>query len=100
MPIILPFQGKRPEMHATAYVADNATVFLSDDASRWRLSVSGKSTRRASAFGWARSFRVSRGGQATLQFPTSPLRYGALALELSLWALAVGYVRRSRRRPA
>ena len=81
-------------------VPGDATVFLSDNADGWKLSVSGKGTRRGTAFGWARSFRVNRGGQATLHFSTSPLRYGALALELALWAVAVGYVRRSRRRPA
>lgn len=26
MPLILPFQGKRPEIHPTAFIADNATV--------------------------------------------------------------------------
>ncbi len=77
-----------------------ATVFLSDAASGWKLSVAGNGTRPADAFGWARSFRVARGGQGTLRFSTSPLRYGALALELALWIVAVGYVRRSRRRPA
>ena len=40
------------------------------------------------------------GGQGTLHFSTSPLRYGALALELALWVVAMGYVLRSRRRPA
>ena len=80
-------------------VPGNATVFLSDDASGWKLAVAGRGTRGAGAFGWARSFRVTRGGQGTLRFSTSPLRYGALALELALWVVAMGYVLRSRRRP-
>ena len=81
-------------------VPGDSTVFLSDNASRWELSVAGQGTRRAGAFGWARSFRVTRGGQGTLRFSTSPLRYGALALELALWALALGFVIRGRRRAA
>jgi carbonic anhydrase/acetyltransferase-like protein (isoleucine patch superfamily) len=39
MPIILPFQGKRPEIHSTAYVADNATVIgdtvIGEESSIW-----------------------------------------------------------------
>jgi hypothetical protein len=81
-------------------VPGDATVFLSDAAPGWELSVAGEGTRRAGAFGWAQSFRTARGGQGTLRFSTSPLRYGALALELALWAVALAYVLRSRRRDA
>jgi hypothetical protein len=81
-------------------VPGDATVFLSDHASGWELSVAGRGTRRAEAFGWARSFRVARGGQGTLRFETSPLRYVALALQFALWAVALGFVVRARRRAA
>jgi hypothetical protein len=81
-------------------VPGDETVFLSDDASGWELSVAGDETRAAEAFGWARSFRVERGGEGTLRFATSPLRYLALALQLALWVIVVGFVFRSRRRPA
>jgi hypothetical protein len=81
-------------------VPGSATVFLSDSASRWGLSVAGRRTPGTRAFGWAQSFRVPRGGQGTLRFSTSPLRYGALALELALWAVALGFVFRARRRSA
>jgi carbonic anhydrase/acetyltransferase-like protein (isoleucine patch superfamily) len=39
MPIIMPFQGKHPEIHPTAYVADNATLIgdtvLGEESSIW-----------------------------------------------------------------
>jgi hypothetical protein len=81
-------------------VPGNATVFLSDGASRWELSVAGRRARRTGAFGWAQAFPVARGGQGTLRFPTSALRYGALGLELALWVVAFGFVLRGRRRAA
>ena len=93
----------RPERSPVRFrgpVPGDATVFLSDDASGWELSVAGRDTSRAAAYGWAQSFQVASGGQGTLRFPTSPLRYGALALELALWAVALAFVLRARRRPA
>ena len=79
-------------------VPGDATVFLSDAAPGWELSVRGNRVRGARAFGWARSFRVVGGGQGTLRFPWSPRRYGVLAFEVALWALAFGFLLRARRR--
>jgi GT2 family glycosyltransferase len=77
-------------------VPDDATVFLSESPSGWGLSVAGDEVGRAEAFGWASSFAVADGGEGTLRFPTSPLRYVALALELLLWAVAVALLSRGR----
>ena len=78
-------------------VPDDATVFMSESPSRWELTVAGDEVDRVGAFGWANSFAVADGGRSTLRFPTSPLRYVELAIELALWIVAVTLLWRGRR---
>jgi hypothetical protein len=79
----------------TAYVAESA-------ASGWHLTVGGRAAPRARALGWASSFEVAHAGDGTLSYRTSPLRWGAVLLQLVLWAgavvIVVGRPRRRRKR--
>ena len=50
-------------------------------------------------FGWATGFEIAQGGQATLRFHTSPLRYGMLAFQAIGWLAVVRVVVRRRRSP-
>jgi hypothetical protein len=96
-----PVMSPRPSpVEFEGPVPDDATVFLSDDASAWQLSVGGTRVRAAPAFGWARAFRVAEGGAGTLRFPWSPWRFAALGLELALCIAALAFVLSARRRPA
>jgi hypothetical protein len=90
--------SRRSPVRFQGPVPDDATVFLSDAAEGWRLSVDGERARETPAFGWARAFRVVDGGEATLRFPMSLWRTVALAAELALWVAALAFVVRSRRR--
>jgi GT2 family glycosyltransferase len=63
---------------------------------RWELEVDGAEAPRRPAFGWADAFQVDDGGQATLRYATSPLRYLALAGQAALWVVAIVYLLRVR----
>jgi GT2 family glycosyltransferase len=67
-------------------VPGGASVFQSTAYSpRWVFTVDGRPTTRTKPFGWATSFAAPTGGTAALGYVTSPLRYGALALEVVAW---------------
>ena len=66
---------------------------------RWQLRVAGASAPRTEAFGWANAFTAPAAGDATLRYRTSPLRYGAVLLEVVVWAAVVRHLFRTRRRP-
>ena len=71
----------------------------------WRLTVDGQTATRSPAFGWANAFEVPAGGQASLRYETSPLRWVAIVVQVLCWlvalwlALRIG-LRRSRRAAA
>jgi hypothetical protein len=80
-------------------VPSNATVLLAETPSpRWQLSVAGDSVRPQKAYGVANAYRVATGGHATLRFQTPVLRYGAILLQVALWAVAVRLLLSLRRR--
>ncbi len=80
---------------------DPGTVYLAESASpRWELRSSAGVAERAEAFGWANAFPTSDGGDATLRYRTSPLRWLAIAGQAALWLAVVGVVLRSRRVPS
>jgi hypothetical protein len=83
----------------TGTVPSNATVLLAETPSpRWQLSVAGDSVRPQKAYGVANAYRVATGGHATLRFQTPVLRYGAILLQVALWAVAVRLLLSLRRR--
>jgi len=67
----------------------------SDD--RWELRVGGEPAPARKLFGWAQGFEPETSGEGVLRYDTDPLRYGALALQVLLWALAIRVARRVRR---
>ncbi|HVM05498.1 MAG TPA: glycosyltransferase [Acidimicrobiales bacterium] len=67
-------------------------------SSRWSLEVAGRSADRSEAFGWTNAFDSPATGPATLRYRTSPLRYAMVAGEVVVWALAIRYLVRTRRR--
>jgi hypothetical protein len=60
------------------------------------LSVAGDEVDREQAYDWASAFAVADGGEGTLRFPTSPLRFVALALQFVLWVAALIFLWRHR----
>jgi hypothetical protein len=83
----------------TGSVPSNTTVLLAETpSSRWQLSVAGDSVRQQKAYGVANAYRVATGGRASLRFRTPVLRYGAILLQIALWALAVRMLISLRRR--
>ena len=75
-------------------------VLLAEASSRrWQLRVAGRTAPRTEAFGWANAFTSPAAGRATLRYRTSPVRYGAILVQLALWALVVRHLVRRRRRP-
>lgn len=76
---------------------DDVTVLLSAAYSdRWRLSVDGRTATHTKPYGWANAFEVTAGGDATLQFQTSPVRYGLLLVEAAAWLWVLRRLVRSR----
>ena len=72
----------------------------------WELEVDGSAVDAIEPFGWSTGFEVADGGDATLRFHTSPLRYVLLAIEALAWLWVLRIVaapasrtgRRDRRR--
>jgi hypothetical protein len=78
-------------------VEADTTVLLSDSHSkRWELSVDGEAMRQTKPYGWANGFEVTKAGDASLRFRTSPLRYGMLLLQALVWLWAGRRLLRSR----
>ncbi|MCU1376261.1 MAG: hypothetical protein JWO68_3547 [Actinomycetia bacterium] len=78
------------------------TVYVAEASSPgWQLRVDGRTAPRERALGWANAFRVSQGGDATLRYRTSPLRWAAVLLQAVLWLALAGWFFRTRprRRP-
>ncbi|MGI8686497.1 MAG: glycosyltransferase [Acidimicrobiales bacterium] len=74
-------------------------VLLSEASSpRWQLRAGGEGAPRKEAFGWANSFISPASGNATLRYRTSVLRYGAIAVQVALWAVATRLLVIGRRR--
>ncbi len=96
-----PVLGRREG--ATSYsgaVDAGATILHSSAASDgWELLVEGRPAPRTKLFGWADGYRTETGGNAVLRYDTSVLRYGMVALQFVLWAVAsVAVIRALRRR--
>ena len=82
-------------------VAADTTVLLSAAHSdRWELEVDGTAVDATKPFGWATGFEIVAGGQATLRYHTSPLRYGVLALQALAWLWVLRVLLRQRRSSA
>jgi GT2 family glycosyltransferase len=88
------------EVGASAWageVADESVVYAAvAHSERWRLTVDGLSAEPSKPFGWATAFAVGEGGDARLEFDTSPLRYLLLLVQAVAWALVLRTVVRAR----
>lgn len=74
-----------------------STVYVGQaGGDRWSLKVDGADVARRDALGWSSTFAVESGGDASLSFDTPATRYAALAGQLVLWVLAIGYLLRVR----
>jgi len=83
-PLALPRERSRARYQGSVQQGD--VVFLSEAASRrWELRVAGRAAPRTAAFGWANAFTAPASGPATLRYRTSPWRYVAVLVELTLW---------------
>jgi hypothetical protein len=78
---------------------DTSVLLSASHSDRWQLKVDGASADHSKPFGWANGFDVASGGDATLRFATSPLRYALLAVQALLWIWAVRSVVRARLGP-
>src|SRR5690606_17561044 len=79
--------------------AEREVYLAAQDAPGWRLEVDGREVPGRRVLGWARSFPVDAGGEATLSHST-PI--GAQALNVApvlAWVLVLGYLLRARSRP-
>jgi hypothetical protein len=88
-------------LHFDGRVEPGDTVFLSQAASAgWKLTVDGHRVPRRRALGWANVFSVprNRNGAASLVYQVAPLRIALALGEIALWALAIRYLLRHRRR--
>lgn len=96
---VLPDQDSRLEWEGS--LEDGTTVLLSAAYSdRWELSVDGRVAAHTKPFGWGNAFTVERGGDATLRFATSPLRYAVLLGQVLLWMWVARRLMRDRAMPA
>jgi hypothetical protein len=78
-------------------IEDDTTVLLSAAHSdSWELEVDGTSVHAIKPFGWSTGFEVAQGGEASLRFRTSPLRYVVLAIQAVAWLWVVRLVLRRR----
>ena len=85
---VLPTERSPTRWSGPLGAGDN--VLLAESSSpRWQLRVDGQSAPRTEAFGWANAFASPASGQATLRYRTSWLRYGAVALQVVLWVVAL-----------
>jgi hypothetical protein len=80
---------------------DDVTVLLSAAYSdRWKLSVDGRTVEHTKPYGWGNAFPVADGGDATLQFQTSPVRYALLLVQALVWLWVLRRLVRARSGPA
>lgn len=88
---VLPGQGTR-----LTGAVPRGRVFLSAAPSGWQLVVDGRPVPSHRAFGWARSFVVSRPGVGVLQHRAPAGHEAALVAELVLALASVGFLLWSR----
>jgi hypothetical protein len=82
-------------------VAPGSDVHLSASSStRWELEVGGDEVPRTDIVEWANAWRVDGGGDATLRYRTSPLRFAAIGGQAALWVGAVALLVARRRSAA
>jgi hypothetical protein len=78
-------------------IDDDTTVLLSAAHSdAWHLEVDGSGVDDIEPFGWSNGYEVVDGGDATLSFHTSPLRYAVLAVQALVWLWVLRMVVRRR----
>ncbi|MEQ1786424.1 MAG: glycosyltransferase family 2 protein [Acidimicrobiales bacterium] len=83
-PAVLPDADGR--LRWSGPLDDETTLLLSAAHSdKWELEVDGSAVDAIKPFGWSTGFEIREGGDATLRFRTSPLRYGVLALQVLVW---------------
>ncbi len=81
-------------------IAEDTTMLLSAAHSDgWEMEVDGKRVDLAKPFGWSTGFTVAAGGDATLGFRTSPVRYATVAVQALAWLLVVRILIRRRLNP-
>jgi hypothetical protein len=68
---------------------DTDLVVSASSADRWTLTVDGESQPQVTPFGWSTGFEVTGAGTARLEYDTSSVRYGALALQVLAWVLVL-----------
>jgi GT2 family glycosyltransferase len=84
----------------TGTVPSGSQVLVAEShSSRWHLEVDGHGVEQGKPFGWATGFRVDEGGQASLRYRTSPVRWGLIAIQVLLWLLALRTLLRIRLDP-
>ena len=95
IPAVLPTTNGRTSWSGP--IDDDTTVLLSAArADAWTLEVDGSTVDAIEPFGWSNGFEVADGGDATLSFRTSPLRYGLLAVQALAWLWVLRTVVRRR----
>lgn len=92
---VLP--GRGPVQYEGRLDATGQVLVSESPSSQWKLSAGGGEAPRQSAFGVANSYAVSQPGYAVLSFKTPLVRYGALLVEVGIWAIAIWMVLRLRR---
>ncbi|MGH9182719.1 MAG: hypothetical protein ACRDZ9_02705, partial [Acidimicrobiales bacterium] len=91
----LDLSGAEPVLPAAGHLRFSGpvgagVVYLAEAASpRWELSVGGTAAERMEAYGWANAFIVGEGGDATLTYRTSPLRWLAVLGQVLVWLVVV-----------
>jgi GT2 family glycosyltransferase len=94
---VLP-KEKSPNRFSGPLNAGDRVLLAEGSSPRWKLRVDGTGADRAEAFGWANAFTTTAGGDASLRYRTSPLRYAAIAGQVALWVLALRGLIVGRRR--
>jgi hypothetical protein len=100
IPAVLPTTDGRTSWSGP--IDDDTTVLLSAAKSdAWDLEIDGAAVDTIEPFGWSNGFEVAQGGDATLAFHTSPVRYAVLLVEALawLWVLRTVVRRRFEARP-
>lgn len=92
--------GEGPARFSGPLPTDRAVLVAESPSARWALSVGGVDAGRQDAYGVANVFRPGSPGEATLRYRTPVVRYGLLALQVVLWALAFRALIGLRRRAA
>jgi hypothetical protein len=78
---------------------DSVVLYAAAHSESWELSVDGRDAEMSKPFGWSMAFDVPEGGEASLRFNTSPLRYAMLALQALAWLWALRTLVRIRLTP-